>query len=87
MPTQTACVSLVNRDPTAAVEVTIDIGGASFEVASAQVITGDPKAHNDWGAPNVIRPIETDIPIGDRGALHVALSAPSHTVISLRRRG
>ena len=53
----------------------------------AQVITGDPKAHNDWGAPNVIRPVETDIPIDDRGALHVALSAPSHTVISLRRRG
>jgi alpha-N-arabinofuranosidase len=83
----TACVSLVNRDPTAAVEVTIDVAGASFDAASAQVITGDPKAHNDWGAPNVIRPIETNVQIDERAALRVRLPAPSHAVISLRRVG
>jgi alpha-N-arabinofuranosidase len=83
----TACVSLVNRDPTAPVEVTIDVAGATFDVARAQVITGDPKAHNDWNAPDVIRPIEADVRIDDRGTVHVALPAPSHTVISLRRSG
>ena len=81
-----ASVSLVNRDPTAAVEVSIDVAGARFEVAHAWVITGDPKAHNDWGAPDVVRPMKIDVRTDDRGVVHVTLPAPSHTVIALRRR-
>lgn len=51
-------MSLVNRDPEVFAEVSIDVTGASFDVMSAAVITGDPKAANTWDEPDVIRPIQ-----------------------------
>jgi alpha-N-arabinofuranosidase len=82
----TASVSLVNRDPAAAVEVTISIAGAGFDVAGAKVLTGDAATTNDWETPDAVRPTDTNVLVDDRGALHVTLPSPSHTVITLRRR-
>jgi alpha-N-arabinofuranosidase len=81
-----ASVSIVNRDPSATVEITIAIADVAFEVVHAHTITGDPKASNDWETPDVVRPIEIDVRSDDRGAFRVTLPAPSHTVVALRRR-
>ena len=61
-----ASVSIVNRDPSAAVEITIAISDAAFDVVHAHTITGDPKATNDWDTPDVIRPIEIAVRSDDR---------------------
>ena len=79
-------MSLVNRDPSAPVEVTIDIADAPFDVTGAHVISGDPKAANGWDAPDAVKPIRTEVRVAEQGALHLTLQAPSHTVISIRRR-
>ena len=81
-----ASVSLVNRDPETAVDVTIDISDSSFDVSAAAVITGDAKTANTWEAPDVIRPAQIDVGVDDRGSFRVQLPAPSHAVISLRCR-
>ena len=85
--TGTASASLINRDPEASVDVAINIAGSSFDVVSGLVITGDPKARNEWDAPNVIRPATADIRVDESGALHVVLPGPSHTVITLQSSG
>ena len=82
----TSSVSIVNRDPSAAVELTIAIADAAFEVMYAHTITGDPKATNNWDAPDLIRPIEIAVRSKEANILSVTLPGPSHTVISLRRR-
>jgi alpha-L-arabinofuranosidase len=81
-----ASVSIVNRDPSAAVELTIAISDAAFDVVHAHTITGNPKATNDWDTPDLIRPVEITVR-SDEAKISVSLPGPSHTVISLQSRG
>ena len=75
-------VSLVNRDPSIDIDVTIDVAGTNGTVSSALVITGDPKARNEWEAPDPIRPRPIDVSADD-GVLRVTLPAASHVVLAL----
>ena len=77
---------IVNRDPSAAVELTIALSDAAFDVVHAHTITGDPKATNNWDTPDLIRPIEIAVRSDEANIHLVNLPGPSHTVISLRRR-
>ena len=81
-----ASVSIVNRDPSAAVELTIAVSDAAFDVVHATTITGNPKATNDWDTPDLIRPVEITVR-SDEAKISVSLPGPSHTVISLQSRG
>src|SRR4029078_2356744 len=80
-----ASVSIVNRDPSAAVELTVAISDAAFDVVHAHTITGNPKATNDWDTPALIRPLGITVR-SDEAKISVSLPGPSHTVISLQSR-
>jgi alpha-L-arabinofuranosidase len=83
----TACVSIVNRDPAKTVDATINIADSAFDIVSAYTITGDPKSRNEWDAPATVAPTAVPTRTDDNGVHHITLPAPSHTVITLRKRG
>jgi alpha-N-arabinofuranosidase len=78
-----ASVSLVNRDPDSSVEVAVHIAGGAFDVAGSLVLTGDPKARNEWDAPPSIVPRPIDTRCDPDGIVHVTLPPASHAVLSL----
>ncbi len=79
-----AAASLVNRDPDRSVAVTVALAGPPFTVADALTISGEPKARNEWDAPDTIRPVPIDVQRDERAAFHVTLPPASHAVLSLR---
>jgi alpha-N-arabinofuranosidase len=75
-------VSLVNRDPERAVDVTVAVADRALLPRGALVLTGDPKARNDWYAPDAVRPVPLDVSVVD-GRLRATLPTASHAVFDL----
>jgi alpha-L-arabinofuranosidase len=85
--TGSACVSIVNRSTTDAVEAVIRVADRTVSLTGAQVLRGDPKATNTWEEPEVVRPASLEATTDDEGAIHVELPAPSHAVLRLSLGG
>lgn len=80
----TASVSVVNRDPNNSTEVSIDFAGAPVQLVGSRLLTGDPKAQNDWDTPNAVAPTDAQADVDEKGRVRVTLPGPSHAVLSFR---
>jgi alpha-N-arabinofuranosidase len=79
----TGSVSIVNRSPAEAAEVAVHIADRTLAVTDAVVLQGDPKAINDWDAPDVVAPAPIAVRADGDGTLRLTAPAPSHVVIRL----
>jgi alpha-N-arabinofuranosidase len=79
--TGTGSASLVNRHPTEAIDVVVRVADRPVAVTEATILTGDPKAINDWDSPDVVAPAPVDATLDDDGAIRVTLAAPAHAVV------
>lgn len=75
-------VSLVNRDPSSGVEVTVDIAGVPLRPATGYLVTGDLGAANTWESPHTVTPASLNVRYLD-GSIRVSLPPASHVVVSL----
>ena len=82
------CMSLVNRSTTDALRVTLDAADLTMQSdAAGELIThDDPKAHNDWDAPQRVTPKALAVEIGDDGRATLTLPRLSHAVVRITVR-
>ncbi len=80
----TITVSMCNISTTDAEEVEIDLRDAEFATVSAEVLTADDMtAHNDFDAPDCVKPAALDVQVKD-GKLVAKLPAMSVAVINIK---
>jgi alpha-N-arabinofuranosidase len=84
--TATGSASLVNRHPTEAIDVVVHVADRQVTVTGATILTGDPKAINDWDSPDVVAPARVDAVLDDDGAIRLTLPAPAHAVVRFAAR-
>ena len=75
-------VALANVDPVRAMPVTVALGGAAATGASGRILTAPTiQAHNDFAAPDAVKPARFDGARIDGGTLTATL--PPHSVVVL----
>ncbi|MCY4436219.1 MAG: alpha-N-arabinofuranosidase [Chloroflexi bacterium] len=80
------CVFLVNRSLTDDVEVQVSFGDrrATAALKTAVLTGGDPKAHNTWEEPNVVRPNCGSSTVDASGQIDVVAPSLGLTVVRVR---
>ena len=81
-------ITLANLDPENARALEMRIDGGDYRIVSARTLTGDMHAHNDFDAPDTVRPVETPAPAArfDGAGSEFTLSLPPCSVVALRAR-